>query len=68
MKGYGIANDGAVFRPAQILFAGAEPFQITGMLQINAIVPTGIGSGPQPLVLTIGQNNNSQQQVTVAVQ
>jgi trimeric autotransporter adhesin len=54
--------------PAQILFAGAEPFQITGMLQINAIVPTGIGSGPQPLVLTIGQNNNSQQQVTVAVQ
>jgi uncharacterized protein (TIGR03437 family) len=54
--------------PAQILFAGAEPFQITGMLQINAIVPSGIGSGPQPLVLTVGQNSNAQQQVTIAVQ
>lgn len=55
-------------QPAEILFAGAEPFQITGMLQINAIVPNGIGSGPQPLILTVGQNNNSQQQVTVVIQ
>jgi uncharacterized protein (TIGR03437 family) len=37
------------------------------MLQINATVPNGIGSGQQPVVLTIGDNNNAAQQVTVAV-
>jgi len=55
-------------QPAQILYAGVAPYQVWGMFQVNARVPQGIGSGPQPLVLTIGQNDNSQQQVTVAVQ
>ena len=40
---------------------------MAGMLQVNAVVPTGIGSGPQAVVLTIGANNNASQQVTVAV-
>jgi uncharacterized protein (TIGR03437 family) len=55
-------------QPAKILYAGAAPFLVSGVLQVNAIVPEGIGSGPQPLVLRVGQSSNAQQQVTVAVQ
>jgi len=55
-------------QPARVLYAGAAPYLVSGELQVNAIIPDGIGSGPQPLVLTIGQNSNTQQQVTVAVQ
>ena len=54
-------------QPARISYAGVAPFEVNGMLQVNAVVPTGIGSGPQPVVLTIGANNNASQQVTVAV-
>lgn len=55
-------------QPAQLMYVGPAPYEISGRLQLNAIVPAGIGSGPQPLVLAIGNNSNSQQQVTVAVQ
>jgi uncharacterized protein (TIGR03437 family) len=54
-------------QPATILYAGAAPGAVSGLLQINAVVPTGIASGAQPIVLTIG-TNSSQQGVTVAVQ
>lgn len=54
-------------QPAKILYAGATPYEVAGMLQVNAVVPNNIGSGPQPVVLTIGSNNNASQQVTVAV-
>jgi uncharacterized protein (TIGR03437 family) len=53
---------------ATLRYAGAAPYQVLGMFQVNAVVPDGIGSGPQPVVLTVGQNNNAQQQVTVTVQ
>jgi uncharacterized protein (TIGR03437 family) len=55
-------------QPAAILYAGGAPFQPTGVCQVNAVVPAGVGSGPQPVLLTIGQNSNVQQQVTVFVQ
>jgi uncharacterized protein (TIGR03437 family) len=55
-------------QPATIRYAGAAPYQVLGIFQVNAVVPEGIGSGPQPIVLTAGENSNSQQQVTVAVQ
>lgn len=55
-------------QPAKVLWAGARPFEVSGMLQVNAIVPDNIGSGPQAVVLTIGQSSNLPQQVTVAVQ
>ncbi len=55
-------------QPAQILYAGVAPYQVWGVFQVNARVPEGIGSGPQPVVLTIGESNNSQQQATLAVQ
>lgn len=54
-------------QPARILYAGAAPSLVSGVLQVNAIVPDGVASGPQPVVLTVGPNNNAQQQVTVAV-
>ena len=54
-------------QPATILYAGAAPGQVSGLLQVNAIVPASIASGAQPIVLTIG-SSNSQQGVTVAIQ
>ncbi len=53
-------------KPANVIYAGAAPYAVPGVIQVNATVPTGIGSGAQPVVLTIG-NNNASQQVTVAV-
>jgi uncharacterized protein (TIGR03437 family) len=55
-------------QPARILYAGGAPFQPPGVIQVNAVVPVDVGSGPQPVVLTVGQSSSAQQQVTVAVQ
>ena len=54
--------------PAQITYAGAAPDLISGVLQVNAVIPAGLTPGPQPLLVTIGRSNNSQQHVTVAIQ
>ena len=53
-------------RPAKILDAGAAPNRVSGVLQVNAVVPDGIGSGAQPAMLTIEKSDNTQQAVTVA--
>ena len=55
-------------QPATLLYAGPAPFMVLGVIQINAVVPEGIGSGPQPVVLTVGRNSNVLQRVSVAVQ
>ncbi|MDQ6760012.1 MAG: hypothetical protein M3Z32_09135, partial [Acidobacteriota bacterium] len=49
-------------------YIGEAPGLVAGVLQINAVVPQGIGSGPQTVELTIGGVSNSQQIITVAVQ
>jgi uncharacterized protein (TIGR03437 family) len=49
-------------------YAGEAPGEVCGLLQINATVPTNIGSGAQQVVLTIGNATNNQQNVTVFVQ
>jgi uncharacterized protein (TIGR03437 family) len=54
-------------QPATILYAGPSPYQLWELLQINAVVPLGTGSGQRPVVLTIGQNDNSAQAVTMAI-
>lgn len=54
-------------KPATLLYVGASPYQVWSLLQVNAIVPTDTDSGQQPVVLTIGQNDNSQQRVTIAI-
>jgi uncharacterized protein (TIGR03437 family) len=55
-------------QPATILYAGEAPGLVSGVLQVNAVVPTSIvGSGPMTVLLTVG-NNTSTQPITVAVQ
>lgn len=56
-------------QPAQVVYAGEAPGLVSGVLQVNAIVPTGIGTGPQTVVLTVGTGTNMTTQIiTVAVQ
>jgi uncharacterized protein (TIGR03437 family) len=50
-----------------VSFAGAAPGLIDGVLQINAIVPTSISAGTQPILVTVG-GVTSQNGVTVPVQ
>lgn len=54
--------------PATIQYAGEAPGLVAGVIQINATIPTDIGSGPQQVVLKIGSNSNSQQVINVAAQ
>jgi len=55
-------------QPAQIQYAGEAPTLVSGVFQINAVVPASVASGNQPLVVTIGSNTNNTQSITVAVQ
>jgi len=55
-------------QPAKIWSAGPVPYEVFGTLNIVAVVPEGIASGAQPVVLTIGENSNLNQQVMVVVQ
>ncbi|MFN0166667.1 MAG: hypothetical protein ACKV22_09570 [Bryobacteraceae bacterium] len=54
-------------QPAQIQYSGPAPFQPIGVIQVNAFIPDTVASGPQPVVLTIGQSN-AQQKVTSVIQ
>jgi len=56
-------------QPAQLLYAGTIGGMLSSwsVLQVNAVVPNGLSTGPQPVVLKIGGNDNSQQSVTVWV-
>jgi len=49
-------------------YSGAAPYQVYGKLQVNAIIPDNIAPGLQPVVLRVGDTDNAQQEVTVAVQ
>jgi len=55
-------------QPPRILYGGSAPYRVWGMVQVNAVVPNGLGSGPQPVVLTVGQLTTASQPVTVFVQ
>lgn len=52
---------------ARVVQATAQPMRVSGMLQVTAEIPEGIGSGAQPIVLKIGENDNAKQSVTVWV-
>jgi uncharacterized protein (TIGR03437 family) len=54
-------------QPAEIRTATPALGELFGTLQVNAVVPAGLGPGLHPAVLTIGDNSNFQQQVMVAV-
>ncbi len=47
-------------------YAGAAPFEVAGVFQINAVVPPGVASGPVPVVVMEG-NASSQSGLTVSV-
>jgi uncharacterized protein (TIGR03437 family) len=52
---------------AELRYAGAAPFEIAGLLQINAVIPTGLTpSDTTPLVLAIG-GATSHSGCTIAV-
>jgi len=55
-------------KPATIFYASAAPYKPWSVLQVNAYVPDDVDSGPQPILLTVGNNDNSQQNVTVAIE
>jgi uncharacterized protein (TIGR03437 family) len=53
-------------QPANWNFAGEAPGFVSGVMQLNVVVPTNIAAGDQPIVVTIG-GVPSQQGVTVSV-
>jgi uncharacterized protein (TIGR03437 family) len=55
-------------QPAAISYAGEAPTLVSGVLQVNVTIPNNVSSGNQLVVLTIGNNTNNQQAITVAVQ
>lgn len=52
---------------ANLRFVGAALNQVTGLLEVDADVPIGIEPGSQPIVLKIGEKDNSVQKTTVWV-
>jgi uncharacterized protein (TIGR03437 family) len=54
-------------QPAQLQYFGGAPGEIAGVMQINAIIPSGIQiRGMVPILLRVG-NVTSQADVTIAV-
>jgi uncharacterized protein (TIGR03437 family) len=53
-------------QPANWTFAGEAPGFVSGVMQLNVVVPTNIAAGDQPIMVTLG-GNPSQQGVTVSV-
>ncbi|MEZ5402143.1 MAG: hypothetical protein R2729_20890 [Bryobacteraceae bacterium] len=52
---------------ARIYYAGAAPYEPSGMIQVNAWVPETAPPGEQPVVLTVGQRSSAEQRVTIAI-
>jgi uncharacterized protein (TIGR03437 family) len=53
--------------PATVTYAGAAPYEVGGVMQVNAQIPAGMTPGNVPVQITIG-TSTSQPGVTVAVQ
>jgi uncharacterized protein (TIGR03437 family) len=53
-------------QPAQVLYAGAAPDLVNGVVQINVQLPAGITGAAVPVLATVGQYIS--QSVTVAIQ
>ncbi|HEY2013246.1 MAG TPA: hypothetical protein VGH38_07070, partial [Bryobacteraceae bacterium] len=53
--------------PATVQYAGSAPGIVYGVMQVNLLVPASVGSGPQPVVITVG-SNATQTGVTAQVQ
>jgi uncharacterized protein (TIGR03118 family) len=53
-------------QPARVISATSAPGSVAGVMQIEAIVPSGIATGAVPVVLTVN-TTNSQTGVTLSV-
>ena len=51
---------------AEVLYAGAAPGQVAGLMQVNAKIPENSNSGPVPVQVTVG-TAQSQRSLTVAI-
>jgi len=49
-------------QPAQVAYAGSGPGLLTGILQVEVIVPKGAGTGAVPVVLTVGLVSSAKSQ------
>lgn len=54
-------------QPAQVLYAGAAPGLVNGLVQINVQLPPGVKGDAVPVLATVGQYI-SQSGVTIAIQ
>ena len=54
-------------QPATVSFYGEAPNLVSGVLQINVLVPPGAGTGPQLISVSLGAAS-SQAGVTVSLQ
>jgi uncharacterized protein (TIGR03437 family) len=52
---------------AQVLYAGAAPSLVAGVMQVNVRIPAGTASGDNAVTVTVGAAA-SQPGITVAVQ
>ncbi len=53
---------------AEVSYAGEAPTLVSGVLQINAKIPTDLHTGNKSVVVTIGNADTKMQAITVAVQ
>ncbi|HEY0420349.1 MAG TPA: hypothetical protein VGC80_12600, partial [Acetobacteraceae bacterium] len=53
-------------RNADILYAGAAPTEVAGLMQVNIRLPLGLGAGNLPIAISVG-GTASQPGLTVAV-
>jgi uncharacterized protein (TIGR03437 family) len=53
--------------PASVLYAGNSVGIVSGVIQVNLLVPAGLSHGPQPVTLQPG-NATTQPKVTIAIQ
>jgi len=51
---------------AQVIYAGSVPDSISGVMQVEALIPANAPTGAAAVVLTIG-GNSSQSGATIAV-
>ena len=55
-------------QPAAISYAGEAPTLVSGVMQINAVIPENIDSQNPSVVVTVGSNSTKLQPITVNVQ